>query len=72
MKTLPLMNMKKMEINSERRKFFKKAGASAIGAALLSAVPFGLFAKKQQEVKNPEQNISITINPMAVKREKRK
>jgi len=61
-----------MKTNTERRNFFKKAGISTVGAGLLSALPFKLFS--QQEVKNPEQNISIPIkiNPMAVKREKRK
>lgn len=64
--------MKKENINSERRSFFKKAGIGAVGAALTSALPLSLFAKEQ--VKNPDTNnsISITIDPMAVKREKRK
>ncbi|MFA5832597.1 MAG: hypothetical protein WDA22_03875 [Bacteroidota bacterium] len=63
-----------MKTNTERRKFFKKAGISAVGAGLLSALPFKLFSQSNNEVKNPEQqgSISININPMAVKREKRK
>ena len=45
-----------------------------MGAGLLSALPFGLFSQPKKNEKNSEQNISnsITINPMAVKREKRK
>ncbi|MFA6439200.1 MAG: hypothetical protein WCX28_07825 [Bacteriovoracaceae bacterium] len=57
--------------NSTRRSFFRKAGAAAIGAGLLSAIPVKLVSRTKEE-KHPEQNISITINPMAVKREKRK
>jgi hypothetical protein len=68
------MNMKKFEINSERRKFFKKAGLSAISAGMLSVLPSKLLAHTQNKSKHPhsKENISININPMAVKREKRK
>ena len=64
--------MNKTPMNSERRSFFKKAGIGAVGAALTSALPLSLFSKEQ--VKNPDTNntISIKIDPMAVKREKRK
>ncbi len=64
--------MKTKTMNSERRSFFKKAGIGAVGAALTSALPLSLFSKEQ--VKNPDTNnsISIKIDPMAVKREKRK
>lgn len=66
--------MKTNITHPERRIFFKKAGLSAMGAGLLSALPFGLFSQPKKNEKNSEQNISnsITINPMAVKREKRK
>lgn len=66
--------MKTNDTQTERRDFFKKAGLSAIGAGLLNALPFGLFSQAKNNVKNPEQNISIPIkiDPMAVKREKRK
>ncbi len=65
--------MKKSNVNSERRSFFKKAGIGAIGAALTGALPLSLFSK-EREAKNPEtkNSISIKINPMAVKRENRK
>jgi hypothetical protein len=63
--------MKTAKTNSERRNFFKKAGVAAVGAGLLSALPVKLFSKPKEE-RQPEQTISITINPMAVKREKRK
>jgi hypothetical protein len=76
MKTLPLMNMEKIEINSERRNFFKKAGLSAISVGLMGLLPFKLFANSKDGSKNPQSNantnVNIIINPMAVKREKRK
>ncbi len=63
-----------MKTNTERRKFFKKAGVSAISAGVMSMLPFKLFAQSQNESKSPQSNanVNITINPMAVKREKRK
>ena len=63
-----------MKTNTERRNFFKKAGVSAIGTGVMSMLPLKLFAKSQNESKNPHSttNVNITINPMAVKREKRK
>jgi len=61
-----------MKTNSERRNFFKKAGISAVGAALLSAVPLNLFAKANTAATEKNTAVTITINPMAVKREKRK
>jgi hypothetical protein len=63
--------MKTPKTNSTRRNFFKKAGVAAVGAGLFSAIPVKLFSRTKEET-HPEQNISITINPMAVKREKRK
>ena len=59
-----------MKINSERRKFFTKFGIGTLSAAIVSAVPFKLFAASKQEKKNSEQSVSISINPMAVKRTK--
>ena len=59
--------MKTPKINSERRNFFKKAGVTAIGAGLLSAIPVKLFSQTNKE-KQSDQKISISINPMAVKR----
>ncbi len=63
-----------MKTNTERRKFFKKAGVNAISAGVLGLLPFKLFAHSQDQngSKNPQSNVNITINPMAVKREKRK
>ncbi len=61
-----------MKTNTERRKFFKKAGLSAISAGVMSMIPFKLFAHSHEESKNPQTKVNITINPMAVKREKRK
>ncbi len=65
-----------MKTNTERRKFFKKAGVSAISAGVMGLLPFKLFANAQTKSKNLQPsnntNVNITINPMAVKREKRK
>jgi len=60
-----------MKTDNQRRNFFKKAGAAAVGAGLMTAVPAVLVAAAK-DVKKSEQTISIAINPMAVKREKRK
>lgn len=59
--------MKTPKTNSERRNFFKKAGVAAVGAGLLSAIPVKIFSQTKEE-KKAEQKISISINPMAVKR----
>ncbi|MDP1675400.1 MAG: hypothetical protein Q8L88_00945 [Bacteroidota bacterium] len=63
-----------MKTNTERRNFFKKAGLSAISAGVMSMLPFKLFAQSHShdESKNHQSKVNITINPMAVKREKRK
>ena len=63
-----------MKTNTERRKFFKTAGLRAISAGVIAMLPFNLFAHSHDESKNPQSNanIPIKINPMAVKREKRK
>ncbi|NUN68995.1 MAG: hypothetical protein HUU02_04740 [Bacteroidetes bacterium] len=60
-----------MKTENQRRNFFKKAGAAAIGAGLMTALPEKLVAAAAAPKKS-EQTISIAINPMAVKREKRK
>lgn len=70
----------KQKVNSQRRKLFAKFGIGAISAGILGAVPFKLFASSNVDKKNSEKSdrqqsggsVSITINPMAVKREKRK
>ncbi len=61
-----------MKTINERRNFFKKAALSVIGSGALSVIPFNLFQRKKDNAKTPEQKIPITIDPMAVKREKRK
>lgn len=62
-----IKKMKTPKTNSDRRNFFKKAGAAAVGAGLLSTIPVKLFSQSGKE-KKAEQKISISINPMAVKR----
>lgn len=60
-----------MKTDNQRRNFFRKAGAAAIGAGLMTAIPVKLVSAATN-AKKSEQTISIAINPMAVKREKRK
>jgi hypothetical protein len=57
-----------MKINPERRKFFGKFGVGALSASIASTFPFKLFASTNSSKKKTEQQISVTINPMAVKR----
>ncbi|MEW5799587.1 MAG: hypothetical protein AB1728_11340 [Bacteroidota bacterium] len=61
----------KEKISSERRKFFTKFGIGTLSVGILNIVPFKLFASPKQEKKNSEQSVSISINPMAVKRTKK-
>lgn len=60
-----------MKTDNQRRNFFRKAGVAAVGAGLLGAIPATLAAKSAQPTKT-EPTVAIKINPMAVKREKRK
>ncbi|MDD8016855.1 MAG: hypothetical protein PHP42_00635 [Bacteroidota bacterium] len=58
--------MKQDTVNFERRKMFAKFSIGIVSAGLLSLIPMKLFsAAKNVERK---QQISISINPMAVKR----
>lgn len=58
--------------NTERRTFFKKAGLGALAAGLLSALPLNLFSRTNAPKNNEQRSsVSIRINPMAVKREKK-
>jgi hypothetical protein len=59
------------KINSERRKFFTKFGIGTLSAGIVSALPFKLFASSKQEKKNSDHSVTISINPMAVKRTKK-
>jgi hypothetical protein len=63
-----------MKINSERRNFFRKFGIGAVASTIMaegfSAVK--LFASPNNNKKKTEEQISITINPMAVKRTRKR
>ncbi len=63
----------KEKISSERRKFFAKFGIGTVVSTFMveSLGAFKLFASSKQEKKNSEQSVSISINPMAVKRTKK-
>lgn len=62
-----------MKPSNDRRTFFKKAGIGAIGASLLSIIPMKLFSRTPSPMHREDQSsIAIKINPLAVKREKKK
>ena len=54
-------------MEKNRRSFLKTIGKGAIGAAILSSLPFNLFAGKKTKKKN---SIKVKIHPQAVKRTK--
>lgn len=58
----------KSNTNPARRTFFTKFGLGALSAGVMSMIPVPLFAGRKKS--NPESGtkISITIDPMAVKR----
>jgi len=62
-----------MKINPERRKFFGKFGIGAVASTFMveGLSPFKLFASSRNSKKKTEQQISVTINPMAVKRSRK-
>lgn len=47
-----------------RKKFFSSFGVGIAGLMLIKTLPFKLFKKKKND-----KNISVKINPLAVKRE---
>ena len=59
-----------MKISVERRKFFGKFGIAAVASTFMlegfSAIE--LFASPNSNKKKTEEQVSITINQMAVKR----
>lgn len=63
--------MKTTDIRTERRGFFKKAGAGMLGAALLSLVPASLFSRSSAANKKQNSTVTVSINPLAVKRTKK-
>ncbi|MBI2429438.1 MAG: hypothetical protein HYV29_11710 [Ignavibacteriales bacterium] len=64
--------MKSSIVNSERRKFITKIGIGSVVSTFMveGFGAFKLFTGSKQTKKNSEQSVSITINPMAVKRTK--
>jgi hypothetical protein len=55
--------------NIHRRKFFEKFAVGAIVAGFVNLSPLRFFVKKNEPT-GMEKNITVTINPMAVKRSK--
>ena len=65
-----IVNKKNMKtkVNSARRIFMEKLGIGALSAGILGSIPFKLFAMTNSAKGKSKQKISISINPMAVKR----
>jgi hypothetical protein len=61
----------KSKINPARRTFFTKFGLGALSAGVMSMVPLKIFGAPKKNDKKSGQQISITIDPMAVKRTKK-
>lgn len=57
--------MKTKKTNSERRKFFSMLGTGAVGAGLVSLLPSVVLPSPKKDEKRA---VSVSINPMAVKR----
>ena len=58
----------KTKVNPERRKFIERLGIGALSAGIFGSIPFKLFARTNGSKENSGQKISISINPLAVKR----
>jgi hypothetical protein len=58
----------KSTTNSARRSFFAKFGLGALSAGVMSMIPAAVFAKSKKNKPASGTQISITIDPMAVKR----
>ncbi|KAB2925819.1 MAG: hypothetical protein F9K22_02675 [Bacteroidetes bacterium] len=58
--------MKKTTIDTGRRRLFARFGLGALSAGILSALPFRSTAAKAK--RTGDTTISVTIDPMAVKR----
>lgn len=61
----------KTPVNTERRKLFTRLGFGALSAGLMSLLPFRNLAAAPAKQQKSEQHISISIDPMAVKRTKK-
>jgi len=60
--------MKKTTIDTGRRRLFARFGLGALSAGLLSVIPFRSTAAKAKRTGSTTTTVSITIDPMAVKR----
>jgi hypothetical protein len=58
----------KSKTNSARRNFFTKFGLGALSTGVMSMIPVTLFAGRKKSSPESGTQISITIDPMAVKR----
>lgn len=54
--------------NPARRNFFTKIGLGALSAGVMSMVPLKIFGAPKKNAAQSGQQISISIDPMAVKR----
>ncbi len=61
----------KSTTNPARRNFFAKFGLGALSAGVMNMVPLKMFGAPKKSDTQSGQQISITIDPMAVKRTKK-
>ena len=61
----------KSKINPAWRNFFTKFGLGALSAGVMNMVPMKIFGAPKKSDTQSGQQISISIDPMAVKRTKK-
>lgn len=65
------LRMSKNQKKVNRRKFFDYIAKSAVGFALLNALPFNILAEGKHEKPNSKNLKSVNLHPQAVKRKYR-
>lgn len=63
--------MKRTAVSQGRRKFFAKAGAGLLAGSLLGTLTETLTAREKKTPAPKGRKVSLSINPMAVKRTKK-
>ena len=60
-----------MDDKNKRRTFLKTAGGVSLLAGLTALNPIKLLSKKRKKKAVKEDNLKVTVHPLAVKRSKR-